>query len=119
MSKKRVRSFEPETLVSPVSSEIKLEDYRPDENIFMQGHRSRALYYVVKGKVSSRCGRIKERARSSQFLVRANSSAWDAWPMRIFTRRRPLPSRLAPSLRSKNKRCQDCCNRGLSFQSYS
>src|SRR5579859_269905 len=51
MSKKRVRSFEPETLLSPVSSEIKLEDYRPDENIFMQGHRARALYYVVKGKV--------------------------------------------------------------------
>lgn len=51
MPKKRAETFDPETLVSPVSSEIKLENYRPNENIFMQGHRARALYYVGKGKV--------------------------------------------------------------------
>ena len=51
MPKNRAVTFDPETLVSPVSSEIKLENYRSNENIFMQGHRARALYYIVKGKV--------------------------------------------------------------------
>ena len=51
MPKKRAGSFNPETLVSPVSSEIKVQNYQPDENIFMQGHRAHALCYIVKGKV--------------------------------------------------------------------
>src|SRR5579864_4628670 len=51
MSRKRAGSFNPGTLVSPVISEIKLENYRPNENIFTQGHRANALYYIREGKV--------------------------------------------------------------------
>ena len=51
MSKKSVRSFDPETLVGPVSSEIRLLNYRSKDNIFRQGNRADALYYIREGKV--------------------------------------------------------------------
>jgi len=37
--------------VNPVRSEIKLQNYRPNESIFMQGNRADDLYYIREGKV--------------------------------------------------------------------
>jgi len=51
MAKKSAGSFNPETLVSPVSTQIELQNYGPNENIFMQGNRADALYYIRGGKV--------------------------------------------------------------------
>ncbi len=66
MSKKKAKSFDPETLVGPVGSEIKLLNYRSNENIFMQGKRADALYYIGKGKV-----RFKVRSHQGKSAVLA------------------------------------------------
>ena len=51
MARKTAGLFNTETLVGPVMSEIKLQYYRPNENIFAQGNRAHVLYYIKEGKV--------------------------------------------------------------------
>jgi CRP/FNR family cyclic AMP-dependent transcriptional regulator len=52
MPPRRAKSFDPKTLVVPADSAIGLQKYRAKEDIFLQGNRADALYYIADGKVT-------------------------------------------------------------------
>lgn len=66
MRQKNAKSFDPGTLVGPPGSSVELVEYRANENIFLQGSRADALYYVKKGKVT-----ITVRSNGGKYAVLA------------------------------------------------